>query len=87
MNWKEHIVADPDILVGKPTIRGTRISVEFILDCLSSDWSCDEVLRNYPHLTREQVLAAISFAAEVFKNQRAAAIEKLSSSKQQRTRP
>jgi uncharacterized protein (DUF433 family) len=77
MSWKKHIVADPQILVGKPTIQGTRISVEHVLDCLANGWGFDELIINYPHLNRDQVLSAIAFAAEVFREHSAAAIEKL----------
>ena len=79
MNWKDHIVANPEILVGKPAIKGTRISVEFLLDCFASGWSYEDVLESYPHLNREQVQAAVAFAAEVFKDARLAAIRKASS--------
>lgn len=79
VTWKEHIVVNPEILSGKPIIKGTRISVEFLLDCFASGWSYDEVLESYPHLTREQVQAAIEFAAELFKEQRLVAIGKVAS--------
>ena len=57
MDWKEYITADPEVLVGKPIIAGTRLSVEFVLDLISEGWLEAEILRNYPGLTREQVLA------------------------------
>ena len=76
MNWKEHIVVNPDVLVGKPIIKGTRISIELLLDCFASGWSYDDILEAYPHLTREQVQAAVAFAAEVFKEVRPLAIRK-----------
>lgn len=63
MNWKEHITVDPDILVGKPIVKGTRISVELLLDRFADGWSYEDVLEAYPHLTREQVQAAVAFAA------------------------
>ena len=78
MNWKEHIVVNPDVLVGKPIIKGTRISIELLLDCFASGWSYDDILEAYPHLTREQVKAAVAFAAELFKEQRLVAIGKVS---------
>jgi len=60
----ERIVSDPDIMMGKPTIKGTRITVELILEELGQGLSVDEVLAAHPHLTREQVLAALQFAAD-----------------------
>lgn len=68
--WRERIVCDPDILVGKPTVKGTRISVELILGWLGSDWSIEQVLAEYPRLTREDVLAALSFASEFMQSER-----------------
>jgi uncharacterized protein (DUF433 family) len=60
----EWIVSEPDIMRGKPTIKGTRITVELILEALGAGLTVDEVLQAYPHLTREQVLAALRFAAD-----------------------
>jgi uncharacterized protein (DUF433 family) len=69
-DWRDRIVMNPDILVGKPTIKGTRISVELILGWLGSGWSIEEVLENYPRITREDVLAALSFAAAFMHDER-----------------
>lgn len=76
MDWKEHITVNPDILVGKPIIKGTRISVELLLDRFADGWSYDDILEAYPHLTREQVQAAVAFAAELFKEDRFVAIDR-----------
>jgi uncharacterized protein (DUF433 family) len=59
----DRITYDPTILGGKPIIKGTRISVQFILELLAAEMSVDEILAEYPHLTREDVLAAINYAA------------------------
>lgn len=64
MEWRDHITADPEILVGKPVIKGTRISVELIIGWLANGWTFDQVLASYPHITREDILAALAFAAE-----------------------
>ncbi|MDQ2948239.1 MAG: DUF433 domain-containing protein, partial [Acidobacteriota bacterium] len=53
MRWPERIVVDPEILVGKPVIRGTRIAVEFVLALLAAGQSENEILTNYPGLSRE----------------------------------
>lgn len=76
-NWKDHIVVDPAILVGKPTIKGTRISVELILDRASDGWTMEDILSAYPTITREDVLAALSLAAELFKEETFVAINKV----------
>jgi uncharacterized protein (DUF433 family) len=64
---ESRIVSDPKILFGKPVIAGTRISVELILEELGGGASVDDVVRAYPHLTREQVLAAVQFAAQAIR--------------------
>lgn len=69
MTWKERITVDPEVLVGKPIIKGTRISVELILDRTADGWSTEDILSAYPHIGREDVLAALSFAAELFKEE------------------
>lgn len=58
------ITSDPQVVLGKPVIRGTRITVELILNKLAAGRSIDEILQDYPHLTREGIVAAIEFAAE-----------------------
>jgi uncharacterized protein (DUF433 family) len=60
----DRITYDLAILGGKPVIKGTRISVQFILELLAAEMSIDEILAEYPHLTREDVLAAIDYAAK-----------------------
>jgi uncharacterized protein (DUF433 family) len=52
-DWQKRIVVDPKILVGKPVIRGTRLSVEFILDLLANDWSIERILDEYQQIKRE----------------------------------
>lgn len=67
MDWQDRIVIDPDILVGKPIIRGTRLAVEFILDLLAQGWPEEEILRNYPGLTKEDIQACLRYASGVLK--------------------
>jgi uncharacterized protein (DUF433 family) len=76
MDWRERIVTHPDILVGKPTIKGTRISVELILSWLAQGWTHEQVLENYPHIKREDILAALAFAAEMLREKQYALIDK-----------
>jgi uncharacterized protein (DUF433 family) len=68
MEWRERIVCDPKILVGKPTVRGTRISVELILGWLSAGWSFEQLLDSYPNITRDDVLAALAYARELVRD-------------------
>ena len=64
MDYKERISQDPAVMVGKPVIRGTRISVELILEWLSGNLDLDEFFAAYPHLTVEDVQAALAFARD-----------------------
>lgn len=74
MNWKEHITADPAVLVGKPVIKGTRLAVEFILELIAEGWSEAHMLRNYPGLTREQILACVAYARDRLSDEKLLAI-------------
>jgi uncharacterized protein (DUF433 family) len=65
----ELITADPNILSGKPILKGTRISVDFILQLIASGASIDDILQSYPHLSREGVVEALLYAGEVVKNE------------------
>jgi uncharacterized protein (DUF433 family) len=66
----KRITFDPDILAGKPVIKGTRISVELILELLANGWSFEQILENYPQLSMQDIRAAIRYAAEVLKSER-----------------
>lgn len=66
--WESRVVTNSEIQAGKPVIAGTRISVELILDCLTSGWSVAEFIENYPHVSREDVLAALGFSADVIRS-------------------
>lgn len=70
MDWQERIVIDPTILAGKPTIRGTRLAVEFIIDLLAEGWPESEVLRNYPGIAHEDIQACLRYASELLKSER-----------------
>lgn len=59
MNWQQRITIDPNICHGKPCIRGTRIMVSIILDYLQAGESMEEILRQYPTLTKEDIHAAL----------------------------
>ncbi len=62
MNWEERITVDPQILVGKLVIKGTRLAVEFIIDLLAQGWPESEILRNYPGLVHEDIQACLNYA-------------------------
>lgn len=61
MNWQEYIVSDKEVLLGKPTIKGTRISVEHIVGLLAQGWTENEIIENFPRLTKESLQAVFSY--------------------------
>lgn len=63
------IVVDPSILAGKPIIQGTRISVEFILEMLASGMDIEEIVKEYPHLKKTDILAALAYAVRRIKQE------------------
>ena len=65
----DRISSDPAILAGKPIIRGTRISVELILELIASGATRDDILRRHPHLTAVDVEQALGYAAQATKNE------------------
>lgn len=64
MDYRERITIESDKRAGKPCIRGLRITVSEVLDCLASRMSEDEIPRDFPDLTREDILARLAFAAD-----------------------
>jgi uncharacterized protein (DUF433 family) len=69
MNWQDRITVDPKVLVGKPVIKGTRIAVEFIVELVANGWTHEQILKNYPHLTDEDIQATLYYAAEAVKQE------------------
>jgi uncharacterized protein (DUF433 family) len=68
MNWREHIISDPEVLLGKPVIKGTRLSVEFLLERLANGWTEEMLLENAPRLTRADLQAVYMFLNECMKD-------------------
>jgi uncharacterized protein (DUF433 family) len=64
MNWKEHIHSDADILLGKPVIKGTRISVALILELYKDGWTKETILESYPNLTEMDLSAVFDYFSE-----------------------
>ena len=62
MSSRERIVVDPNVLLGKPIVRGTRISVEFVVDLLARGWTKEQILHEYDHLKPEDVQACLRYA-------------------------
>lgn len=61
MEWQNYIVSDKEVLLGKPTIKGTRISVEHIVGLLAQGWTENEILENFPRLSKESLQAVFAY--------------------------
>lgn len=70
MDMNERIAVDPNILDRKPIIRGTRMSVEFIVGLLAQGWSIDDVIREYNHLSREDIQACLAYAHQLLADEK-----------------
>lgn len=70
MDWQTRITINPNILVGKPVIKGTRISVEMILDLLAAGWTTEKILENYPSLNSDDIRACLAYASEILHGER-----------------
>jgi uncharacterized protein (DUF433 family) len=61
INWREHIVSDKGILLGKPCIKGTRLSIEFLIERLANGWTEQQLLENYERLTMDDLKAVFAY--------------------------
>jgi len=66
----ERIVIDPEILTGKPIVRGTRLAVEFIVDLLAQGWTEADILQNYPGLVHEDIVACLEYASAMLHSEK-----------------
>jgi len=67
---EQRIVLDPAILAGKPVVRGTRLSVEFVIGLMADGWNEADILKNYPGLTHDDVAACLAYARDVLNSER-----------------
>lgn len=74
MNWRERITVDPQILVGKPVIRGTRIAVELVIDLLARGYTKEQIREQYDHLTDADIQACLAYASETLRSERVYAL-------------
>ncbi len=65
MDLDDRIALNPEVLAGKPVIRGTRLAVEFIIDLLAQGWTYDDILRNYPGIDIDDIHACLKYASDV----------------------
>jgi uncharacterized protein (DUF433 family) len=64
------ITLDPEVLVGKPLIRGTRLSVEFVIGLMADGWSETDILKSYPGLTHDDIIACLAYARDTLSSER-----------------
>ena len=69
MDYKQYIERNPNIMLGKPIIKGTRITVELLIRKLADGYNIDNILQSYPHLTKEQIFATLEYAADIIANE------------------
>lgn len=69
MNWQEHIISDPNILIGKPIIKGTRISVELILELFSLGWTEKQILDSYPSISDKSLKAVFAYLKDCIRQE------------------
>ncbi|MCU0599067.1 MAG: DUF433 domain-containing protein [Desulfobacterales bacterium] len=69
IEWREYIHSNPEILLGKPVVKGTRLSVEFIIGLFAQGWTENQVLENYPTMTKEALRAVFAFATECMREE------------------
>jgi len=70
MERRNRIETNPDILTGKPVVKGTRIAVELVVDLLANGWSMDQLQEQYSALSRADILACLQYAGKVLKSER-----------------
>jgi uncharacterized protein (DUF433 family) len=75
MDWRDHITVDPQILVGKPVVKGTRISAELVIDLLAAGWTEQQILVSYPTLKSGDVRACLAYASEILHSEKVFPLE------------
>ena len=74
MDWRDRIIVDSNILVGKPVIKGTRISVELVIELLARGYTKEQILEQYDHLSLDDIQACLAYAAQILQSERVYAI-------------
>jgi uncharacterized protein (DUF433 family) len=69
MDYTKYIVRNPDIMLGKPIIKGTRITVELIMRKLAGGYTIENLITSYPHINKEQIFAALEYTADLIANE------------------
>ena len=72
--WRKRIVVDPEILIGKPVIKDTRIAVELVIDLLARGYTQDQIMGQYDHITNADIQACLAYASETLRSERVYAL-------------
>jgi uncharacterized protein (DUF433 family) len=75
MNWRDRIVVDQKVLVGKPVVKGTRISVELVVDLMAAGWTEVQILDSYPNLEPQDIRACLAYAGELLHSEKVYPLE------------
>jgi uncharacterized protein (DUF433 family) len=75
MEWRDRIATDPQVLAGNPTVKGTRAAVEQVIELLAQGWPEADILKAFPRLTREDILACLAYAGAVLKTEQLIALD------------
>jgi uncharacterized protein (DUF433 family) len=70
MTEHPRIALDPNILAGKPVIRGTRLSVEFVIGLMADGWGEDDILANYPGIVHDDIIACLAYARDALSSEK-----------------
>ncbi len=70
MDWRDRIVLDPEILVGKPIIKGTRISVELVVELLARGYTSEQIVEQYAHISPRDVQTCLAYASDMLRSER-----------------
>lgn len=69
MNWQQYISLNPEVMTGKPVIKGTRITVELLLERLGNGWTMEQLMESFPHVSPDSIRACLLYAADSVRNE------------------
>jgi uncharacterized protein (DUF433 family) len=70
VEWRERIVVNPEVMTGKPVIKGTRLTVDHVIELLAEGWTTDQIVEEYPGVTTDDVGACLAYASELVKSEK-----------------
>ncbi len=70
VEWRERIVVDAEVMIGKPVIKGTRLTVDHVIGLLAEGWSTTQIIEEYPGVTADDVAACLSYASELIRSEK-----------------